>query len=86
VQQINQILQFFFSSSHYNEVDNIILAGGVAAIDGLVELVQEHSSTPTMVANPFKELETSSKVNKAMLNNDAPGLLIACGLAMRGAY
>ena len=86
VQQVSQTLQFFFSSSHYNEVDHIILAGGVAAIDGLGELVQESLSTPVLVANPFKNMSIGSKVNKTMLRNDAPALLIACGLAMRGAY
>lgn len=86
VQQISQTLQFFFSSSHYNEVDHVLLAGGVAAIEGLSELVQESLSTPVVVANPFADLTISSKVNKAMLENDAPSLLIACGLAMRGEY
>lgn len=86
VQQVNQTLQFFFSSSHYNEVDNIILAGGVAAIDGLADMVQESLTTPTLVANPFKNMAIGSKVNKTLLQNDAPALLIACGLAMRGAY
>lgn len=86
VQQVSQTLQFFFSSSHYNEVDHILLAGGVAAIDGLSDLVQENLSTPTRVANPFEDLVIGSKVNKALLKNDAPSLLIACGLAMRGEY
>ncbi len=86
VQQISQTLQFFFSSSHYNEVDHILLAGGVAAIEGLSDLVQENLSTPTRVANPFEDLVIGSKINKALLKNDAPSLLIACGLAMRGEY
>jgi type IV pilus assembly protein PilM len=86
VQQISQTLQFFFSSSHYNEVDYILLAGGVAAIEGLSESVQESLSTPARVANPFEDLVIGSKVNKTMLKNDAPSLLIACGLAMRGEY
>lgn len=86
VQQVSQTLQFFFSSSHYNEVDHILLAGGVAAIDGLSDLVQENLSTLTRVANPFEDLVIGSKVNKALLKNDAPSLLIACGLAMRGEY
>ena len=85
VQQITQTLQFFFSSSHYNEVDHIVLAGGVAAIPGLDELVQENLSTPVVIANPFSELEIGPKVNKTLLNNDAPALLIAFGLAMREA-
>ena len=86
VQQISQTLQFFFSSSHYNEVDHILLAGGVAAIEGLSDLVQENLSTPTRVANPFQDFVIGSKINKALLKNDAPSLLIACGLAMRGEY
>ena len=86
VQQINQALQFFFSSSQYNEVDHILLAGGVAAIEGLSDQVQESLSTPSCVANPFEDLIIGSKVNQTMLKNDAPSLLIACGLAMRGEY
>lgn len=86
VQQVSQTLQFFFSSSHYNEVDHILLAGGVAAIEGLADLVQESLSTPVRVANPFENMQISSRVNKSMLKNDAPSLLIACGLAMRGEY
>ena len=85
-QQISQTLQFFFSSSHYNEVDHIMLAGGVAAIEGLTDLVQESLSTPVRIANPFANLQVGSKVNQGMLKNDAPALLIACGLAMRGEF
>ena len=86
VQQVGRSLQFFFSSSQYNDVDYIVLAGGVAAIDGLSDLVREQLATPVIVANPFANLETGSKVNKTMLENDAPSLMIACGLAMRGRY
>lgn len=86
VQQISRSLQFFFSSSQYNDVDYIVLAGGVAAVDGLSELVREQLSTPVLVANPFANLATGPKVNKTMLNNDAPSLMIACGLAMRSRY
>ena len=86
VQQVSQTLQFFFSSSHYNEVDHVLLAGGVAAIEGLADLVQESLSTPVRVANPFADLVIGSKINQTMLKNDAPSLLIACGLAMRGEY
>lgn len=85
VQKVAQTLQFFFSSSHYNEVDHVVLAGGVAAIPDIDEMVRQHLSTPVTVANPFEQLDVGSKVNKTMLRNDAPALLIAFGLAMRGA-
>jgi len=83
VQQVARSLQFFFSSSQYNEVDYVVLAGGVASIHGIVELVQEKIGLKTIVANPFVEMTLSSKVNASALSNDAPSLMIACGLAMR---
>lgn len=83
VQQVSRSLQFFFSSSQYNEVDCVILAGGVASINGLAELVQSVTNIKTIVANPFAEMTLSSKVNASALSNDAPSLMIACGLAMR---
>jgi type IV pilus assembly protein PilM len=84
VQQVTRSLQFFFSSSQYNDVDQIVLAGGVASMPGLAELVQEKLGTATLVANPFVDMTVSSKVDAMALSNDAPGLMIACGLAMRG--
>lgn len=83
VQQVTRSLQFFFSSSQYNDVDHIVLAGGVASMTGLADLVQEKLGTPTTVANPFADMAVSSKVNAMNLTNDAPSLMIACGLALR---
>ncbi|MCP5128520.1 MAG: pilus assembly protein PilM [Pseudomonadales bacterium] len=83
VQQVARSLQFFFSSSQYNDVDYIILAGGVASMEGLAELVQEKLGTPATVANPFANMSISSKVNAVALSSDAPAMMIACGLALR---
>ncbi len=83
VQQVARSLQFFFSSSQYNDVDQIILAGGVSSMEGLEELVQEKLGTPTTVANPFAEMAISSRVNAVALSSDAPAMMIACGLALR---
>jgi len=83
VQQVARSLQFFFSSSQYNDVDYIILAGGVASMEGLAELVQEKLGTPATVANPFANMSVSPKVNAVALSSDAPAMMIACGLALR---
>ena len=83
VQQVARSLQFFFSSSQYNDVDYIILAGGVSSMEGLAELVQDKLGTPATVANPFAEMTISSRVNAVALSSDAPAMMIACGLAMR---
>ena len=83
VQQVTRSLQFFYSSSAYDDVDHIILAGGTASIEGLADMVSAKLGTPTTTANPFVNMALSSKVNEAGLNADAPALMIACGLALR---
>ncbi|MGD8175926.1 pilus assembly protein PilM [Marinimicrobium sp. ARAG 43.8] len=83
VQQVTRSLQFFFSASQYNDVDYIVLAGGVASMEGLVGLIEEKLGTQTLVANPFANMSVSSRVNAAALANDAPSLMIAAGLALR---
>lgn len=83
VQQVTRSLQFFFSSSQYNDVDHLVLAGGVASLEGLSELIEEKLGTQTSVANPFANMTVSSKINAVALANDAPSLMIATGLALR---
>jgi type IV pilus assembly protein PilM len=82
-QQVGRSLQFFFSSSAYNSVDHIVLAGGCASIPGMDELIEEKIGTATVVANPFANMSVSSAVKPQSLSNDAPALMIACGLALR---
>jgi type IV pilus assembly protein PilM len=83
VQQVTRSLQFFFSASQYNDVDYIILAGGVASLEGLAVVIEQKLGTQTIVANPFARMSVSSRVNAVSLANDAPSLMIVTGLAMR---
>lgn len=83
VQQVSRSLQFFFAGGQYNDVDYILLAGGTSSIPGLDYLIQQKIGTTTLVANPFANMTLSNKVNAVALSNDAPALMIACGLAMR---
>lgn len=82
-QQVSRSLQFFFSSSQYSNVDHILLAGGSASITGVDELIESKLGTPTSVANPFANMSVASKVRAQTLANDAPAMMIACGLALR---
>ena len=85
-QQVNRALQFFYSSSQIAQVDRIVLAGGCASIDGADAIVQDKTGVSVSIANPFANMALSSKVRAQALNNDAPSLMIACGLAMRTLY
>lgn len=82
-QEIMRALQFFYSSTPFNSVDQILLAGGCAQIPGIDELVAARIGVPTIVANPFASMALSSRVKPQLLANDAPSLMISCGLALR---
>jgi len=83
LQQVTRSLQFFFSSSQYDDVDYIVLAGGTSSIDGMAGMIETKLGTPTIVANPFVDMSLSSRVDADALANDAPAMMISCGLAMR---
>lgn len=83
-QQVSRSLQFFFSSSQYDRVDQIVLSGGSSSISEVNDLIQAKIGTPTLVANPFTHMALAPRVSPQALSNDAPSMMIACGLAMRG--
>ncbi|HAU1151027.1 TPA: pilus assembly protein PilM [Legionella pneumophila] len=81
--QIKRTLQFFYSTSQHGFVDHILLAGGMARQPGLAVLIQEQLGVTTTVANPLSYMSFGKKVNLDAINNDAPTLMVACGLALR---
>jgi len=83
VQQIARSLQFFVSSSANRGIDSIVLAGGCSSIPGLEKLVEQNLGIPAYVANPFINMALSNRVKPQSLSNDAPAMMIACGLALR---
>ena len=81
--QVKRSLQFFFSTSNYTFVDHIILAGGMANLPGIAQLLQEQINIPTSIANPFAHMSLAKTVNRENITKDAPMLMVACGLALR---
>ncbi len=82
-QQVNRSLQFFYSSSQVGQVDRIVMAGGCASIENSDRVIAEKTGVDVQTANPFAHMALASKLNAEALANDAPSLMIACGLAMR---
>ena len=81
--EISRALQFFFTSTQYNQVDHIVLAGGCAVMAGVDEAVTGRTQIDTVIANPFAGMTLSQRVRPKALAADAPSLLVACGLALR---
>jgi type IV pilus assembly protein PilM len=81
--EISRALQFFFTSTQYNQVDSIVLAGGCAVIPGVDEVVATRTQVSTLIANPFANMVLSDRVRAKSLLADASSLMVACGLALR---
>lgn len=83
-QQIRRAFQLFFSSTNHSSIDHVVLAGGCASIPGIDKLVEDTVGTATSIANPFADMMLGHRVTAKALQNDAPALVSACGLALRG--
>lgn len=82
-QEISRSLQFFYTSSPYNSVHKILLAGGTAIVDGLAAAVTQATETVCQVASPFEGMEMGGGVRMKTVMREAPSYLTACGLALR---
>ncbi len=81
--EVARALQFFFTSTQFNEVHQIVLSGGCAQIPETDEVVAARTQVDTIIANPFADMLLSDRVRAQQLLADAPSLLVACGLALR---
>jgi type IV pilus assembly protein PilM len=85
-QEVGRALQFFFTSTPYNKVDHILIAGGSAALPGLTDAVTSQTSFACMVINPFDGMEMGASVQARKITREAPSYLTSTGLALRRFY
>ena len=84
VHQISRALQFYSSSAEFSNIRTIYLAGSMAGIKGLAEIVEQELGIKTAVADPVTGLDVASSVAVQVLKRNAPNLMVAMGLALRG--
>lgn len=82
-QEISRALQFFFTSTPHNRIDNILLAGGAASLPGLVQDITDQTTFTCSVANPFEGMEMGASVKTSKMMRETPSYLTATGLALR---
>lgn len=83
VQQVRRAIQMFLTSSGKDKIDYLVLSGGTAMVEGIQSLLAEELGIHTVIAQPFKELVVADSVDKALLAQVEPQLMVAAGLAMR---
>ena len=65
-------------------MDRILLAGGVAGLPGLDQVIGESLMITAYVANPFIHMTLGPKVGVQLIHRQGPALALAVGLALRG--
>jgi type IV pilus assembly protein PilM len=81
--EVTRAIQFFFTSTPYTRIDQIWLAGGCALLPGLLDIIAGRTRIATGLVEPFKGMQLGPSVREPQLRNEAPGYLVACGLALR---
>ena len=83
-QSISRALQTYVSTTQKNRPEIIYLSGGIANLDGLSEDLSTDLSMTVELFDPFSEMKISEKALSKNIQDFAPQLAIAAGLASRG--
>lgn len=82
--EVKRSLDFFLGGTQGSYVNKLYLSGGGSKVAGLQKLMQEKTTIPVEIANPFKNLEVNAKsFDKENLKELAPFFGVAVGLATR---
>jgi len=81
-QELARALQFFFSSSSYSQIDNVVLTGGVSALPDFSDHLSTYFDAKNATLNPVEKISTFG--DKANIKKSVGGLSTALGLALRG--
>ena len=83
VLEVTRAIQFFFTSTPYTRIDRLYLAGGCAALPGLLDLIGGRTRIPTSIVAPFEGMSHGPLVREQQLRQEGAAYLVACGLALR---
>ncbi|MFT5713108.1 MAG: type IV pilus assembly protein PilM [Glaciecola sp.] len=83
LQQIKRTLQIYCTASGREKVDYIVLCGGTAKLEGMVELLTNELATHTIIADPFQGCLHADDVMKSQLQPNISKYMVAFGLALR---
>jgi len=84
VHQISRALQFYSSSAEFSNIRTMYMAGSMATLKGLADVVEQELGIKTGIADPVSGLEIAPSVAVTALTRNAPNLMVAMGLALRG--
>lgn len=79
--KLQRLMQFFFSTHHADEIQQILLAGGLALVPDLEKQIAETLQINVGIADPFIATPFADDRTRENLISIAPRMLLSCGLA-----
>ncbi|RPI38492.1 MAG: type IV pilus assembly protein PilM [Nitrospiraceae bacterium] len=83
---LNEIIRsfdYYRSTTVHEDISEVILSGGCALISDFASMLAERSGVETRIAEPFKNIIISKKIDVTGLEEIAPMMAVAVGLALR---
>lgn len=81
--EIGRTFDYFKTSAQVDQVDKVFLSGGGSKAHGLVDQISERLGIPAQILNPFENIHLARGIEPGPLQDVAPFLGVAAGLATR---
>jgi type IV pilus assembly protein PilM len=81
--EISRSLDFFAATSADSRIEKVYLAGGASRVSGLSTAFAERTGLAVEMLDPLSRMLPSSKYDQDYLDDQAPGLAVSVGLALR---
>ncbi len=83
-QELQKTFDFFGATTSTEKIDQLFIAGGCSRIVNLDRQLKDRFGMPVEIINPFRQIDVSGSAASAeWLNENAPTLTVAVGLAVR---
>lgn len=82
--EISKTFEFYRSNTTEGRIDNILISGGTANLDTIVDFFSAEFDIPVEIVNPFNNIEINpKKFDLEFIKDMAPVFNVAMGLALR---
>lgn len=83
ISEISRSFDYFRDTTNYENINEIILSGGVALTGNFASALSERAGVTVTIADPFKNIEVSEAFDREYVKKIAPIMAVAVGLAIR---
>jgi len=81
--EIQKTFDFFRATTVGEQLQRIYLSGGCAKVEGFLDLLQGRLGLPVEMLDPFKNIAIGKGIDISYLDEVAPSMAVAVGLALR---